>query len=68
MLVSYTTPPCMGCDQSSVVPLEDDKYARWKLGAFIQQVWPEKSDEERELIMTGTHPACWNEMFSDEED
>jgi hypothetical protein len=35
----------------------------------VQALFPQLSAAEREILMTGTHPACWNEMFPpDEED
>lgn len=43
---------------------------RWANGEHIQNVWPEKTPDERELLMSGIHPDCWDKMFKpqDEDD
>ena len=46
-----------------MVTLDNDKLARYKAGELVQRVWPEMSRDERELLITGTHPACWSAMF-----
>ena len=38
---------------------------------LVQDAFPHMSKEEREVLMTGTHPDCWNIMwagFDDEEE
>lgn len=47
-----------------------DHYLRIKndRGVFIQNVFPDLSDDEREFIMTGVTAAEWNEAFGDEEE
>jgi len=31
----------------------------------VQDAWPEASDGERELLVTGSHPDCWARAFQD---
>lgn len=57
------TRPCLQCGEPSMVTLDNDKLARYKAGELVQRVWPEMSTDERELLITGTHPACWSAMF-----
>lgn len=65
----FHTPPCTMCDQISEVDLDPAKVARWiQRGEKIQNVWPELSPDERELLMTGTHPACWTALWADTEE
>lgn len=59
----YTTPRCQMCRQSSNLVLDERKVAAWQAGAHIQNVFPELTAAQRELIMTGTHPGCWDEMW-----
>ncbi len=66
--MTYTTTPCMGCGRSSQVQLDPALVARWEGGEPIQLVWPEMSADDRETLISGTHPACWDAMFPDEED
>ncbi|RII41316.1 hypothetical protein DWB68_13320 [Galactobacter valiniphilus] len=50
---------CMFCNEGTRVMVDADDYHRWQGGELIQNVWPDAEPEERELIRTGAHPACW---------
>ena len=39
-----------------------------KAEILAQQAFPELPTEIREQLISGTHPKCWDEMFSDEEE
>ena len=67
MTTTITTRSCIVCGLTSSVELDTDKLARWKGGEHVQNVWPERSPDERELLMTGTHPKCWDEIFNEGE-
>ena len=58
---------CFHCTEVSEIELDDAKAQLWYNGALIQDVWPEKSADERELMINGTHPHCWTEMFGEDE-
>jgi hypothetical protein len=45
-----------------------DAFTEWRAGAFIQQAWPEADAGTRELLISGTHPACWEELWKDDDD
>ena len=64
----YQTKPCIRCGESSTMMLDVEKIKRWVDGEYVQDVWPEMSIDNRELLITGTHPACWDEMFSDDDE
>lgn len=66
--MNYLTPPCPVCDKRSTVLLDNEAVKRWKGGAFIQQVFPTMTPGEREVLISGTHPECWNSMFEDEDE
>lgn len=68
MMVKFETKKCIVCRKTSVVELDKHKFVRWIRGEHAQNVWPEKSADERELLITGTHPECWDTMFPDEEE
>jgi hypothetical protein len=59
----YNTPRCIQCGQSSKVLVRTEDLEAWKSGSLIQNVWPEATPDERELIKLGTHAKCWDEMF-----
>lgn len=65
MIITYTTQPCMCCGLSEELQLEEEKLIRWHYGESIQDVFPELTISERELIVTGTHDSCWDLLFED---
>ena len=62
-----TTRVCMVCGQTSVVTMTNHEYASWFMGYDVQTVFPSWSPEQRELLITGTHPECWATLFGDED-
>jgi len=66
-MVLVRSQQCIWCGGTSLLRLNSDDLTRWIRGAYVQDVWPEKTPEQREVIMTGTHPYCWDEMFSEQE-
>jgi len=67
-LVAYETRPCVVCGKSDTLSLDAGRFAAWKSGVFVQDAFPEMTNDERELLITGTHPACWTKLFPPEED
>ena len=63
--INVETKPCPLCKKVSHVRLWEDSVIKWQGGELIQNVWPNMSAEDRELLITGTHSICWNEMFSE---
>ena len=64
----YVTPQCVVCHQHGHMLLDETKLNRWKAGEFVQDVWPDMSADDREMLISGTHPACWTELFGGEDD
>jgi len=62
---SFVTPACGRCDKSSVVLVPTDRFKSWQSGQHVQNAFPELSEVVRELLMSGTHPECWEAMFAD---
>lgn len=65
------TPPCVVCNQESEVKLTLEEYRRLTQTRddgrpfyLIQDALPERDAGFRELVKTGTHPACWDAMFA----
>ena len=56
---------CPACGVGTTFVLDPEKVGRWKGGEYIQDVWPDWTPDERELLMTGTHEACWNVLFGE---
>ncbi len=65
--VEVTTKRCIWCKKSSKLKLDKDRYATWQSGVHVQTAFPSMSSDVRELLISGTHPNCWEEMYSDED-
>lgn len=65
MKVTYTTKSCPMCGKTSKMKLDGEAYDKWRGGEFVQVAFPRMSADERELLISGTHPACW--PFDDED-
>ena len=55
---------CVVCGARHVVIVPVAGYRRWSSGqAHIQDALPGLTDEERELLMSGICPVCWDKLF-----
>jgi len=54
---------CPSCRQESIVKVNDKDYENWRNGELIQRSFPYLSPDERELLITGICPECWDKMF-----
>jgi hypothetical protein len=60
---------CFHCKKENVYLMLTSDYYRWKVTKhYAQDVFPDLSHEDRETLISGTHPTCWNEMFPPDED
>ena len=62
---AIVTLPCWYCHKRTTLDVTDAQIARYRAGDLVQNVFPHWSPERRELLKTGVHPACWNELFGD---
>ena len=61
------TRPCTHCGSASTLTVDADGYRQWRSGAYIQEAFPDMDADTRELLVSGTHPACWTAMFGEEQ-
>lgn len=61
------TLPCPVCGTTTILDVDGDSWEKWQQGMLIQNAFPRMSKITRELLMTGTHDHCWDEMFTEEE-
>jgi hypothetical protein len=73
-MVEITTGACIQCGKRGTVLAPRKAWEAWYgLGVvegprpFIQDAFPMLSAGEREQILTGTHPKCWDEMFEEDD-
>ena len=62
------TGPCYSCRQPQTVTVPIEALARFRSGAFAQDVFPTLPAEQREFLISGICGKCWDEMFPDAEE
>lgn len=66
--LTVETPKCIMCGKASLIEVDADAFRTWQAGALIQIAFPHLSAEQRELLLNGIHPACWDTMIPEEDD
>ena len=61
---------CPLCGQRAMLPAYTSMDVRGMIsqvyyGVPVQEALPHWSPEMRETLISGTHPACWKEMFGE---
>lgn len=65
--VTVRTKPCWICGQYSYITMPHLAAQSWEIKEIhIEQAWPEGSSEDKQLLRTGVHPACWDQEFPEE--
>lgn len=59
---------CPFCGELAHVTVPGKGLWAWEHGEFVQVAFPDLNAEEREMVMTGTHGACWDEAFPEPEE
>lgn len=68
MAVRIQTGRCMFCEQQGHLDVTDEQFARYsqmRPGDHIQNVLPDLSNDEREMLITGSHPKCFDAAFAE---
>ncbi len=61
---TITTTPCLFCGKTTEIELpEDIAEALRDRTVPIQELLPDTSAEQRELLISGIHPDCWTRNF-----
>ena len=61
--IAVKTKTCSVCGEYEVWSLDRELVDRWQGGENIQRVFPDMGAGEREILITGIHPACWDKLF-----
>ena len=59
---------CPFCGRHQEVIVNEIDYALYQAGVRVQDAFPYLSADEREIIISGICPKCWDELFKSEED
>ncbi len=66
--IDVTCRPCSMCGEAEVMNLNEEHVAKWRSGAYAQDAFPYLLPSEREMLISGTHPECWERLFGNEFD
>lgn len=58
---------CPWCGKENIVKVKEEDWKRYKNGELIQRAFPYLNGDEREMLITGICPECWNKEFDEEE-
>ena len=67
-MIEVVTPACLGCGDTAVFVMTAEQHARYRAGEHVQRIFPHWSPEDREMLISGTCPSCWEEMWAEEEE
>lgn len=58
---------CPMCRRANEIPVNESDYWDWWDGALVQNAFPYLSADEREMLITGICPTCWEKTFGGDE-
>ncbi len=62
MTTTTVSVPCPFCHTHSTVEVPLDGFIAWRNGELIQNALPALSADDRELLISGVCPSCWDTM------
>jgi len=60
--------PCPDCNDVLEIELLGSKLYAYNQGAYVQEVFPDMNDDDRERFVSGVCPPCWEKTFPDEDE
>jgi len=65
--VEVKTRKCYHCGKDGYIIMPQQDYLNgskaYRAGAFVQDAFPNLTIDQREQIISGTHPECWIALF-----
>ena len=58
---------CPFCGKESFLTLSANDFNAWQNGELVQNAFPYLDANERELLVSGICPDCWDKMFSSDD-
>lgn len=60
---------CPICGEYSIITVDKEDYLAWQKGDLLaQDAFPYLNVEDREMLISGICPDCWERMFPAEEE
>lgn len=58
---------CPTCKDIAIITINQTDYEAWLSGTMIQDAFPYLSVEDRERLLSGYCPDCWDWIFGEDE-
>lgn len=62
---THVTKQCVDCGTEFKFCFTPEQWQRYMEGNHVQRVFPELSDDDRELFISGVCGKCFNKLFAD---
>lgn len=59
---------CPMCREEYSVTVSGKDFDRWKSGVHVQDAFPYLNADDRERLISGICPKCWEETFGEDDD
>lgn len=59
---------CPFCGSTNFISVYEEDFFDWRNGVLAQEAFPYLDADERELLISGICPSCWEGMFGGEEE
>lgn len=59
---------CPNCGNFNVVSVKSKDWFAYVNGALVQDAFPYLFADEREMLISGICPGCWERLFGDEDE
>lgn len=57
------TSKCPFCGTDRQKEFDEEQYRKYKAGAYVQDAMPDASPDDREFLITGICPDCWDKYL-----
>ena len=64
----FVVTTCPFCGGKNKVKVNQKDYLNWQNGTMIQNAFPYLSVDEREELLSGICPTCWDKYFGSDEE
>ena len=72
-MLTIISKTCPFCSKQAQVTVEKERFIQWKRAGdddpmrFVQNSFPDLTIEQREMLISGTHPECWDKFMGEED-
>jgi hypothetical protein len=66
-IIAQRTSPVTGKDNHMVIFATNEQLIAWHEGMLIQDALPDATVDQREFLISGCTPSCWDSMFESED-